>query len=102
MTVRVKLVKFFFLALAWVTLDVLLFTALVGLGARPAIASIISSAVAVSAAYVVSSRNVFRVPMTPVRLVAYVAWYAVSITGFSIAIDAAILHFGGPPSTSSF
>jgi len=92
-----KIVKFFFVALAGVTLDVLLFTGLVALGARPAVASIISSAVAVSAAYVVSSRNVFKVPMTPLRLVAYVAWYAASITGFSLAIDAAAMHFGGHP-----
>lgn len=92
-----KIVRFFFVALAGVLLDVALFSGLVALGVRPAVASIISSAVAVCATYVVSSRSVFRVKYTPLRLVAYIAWYAISITGFSLAIDAAWMHLGATP-----
>jgi len=92
-----KLVRFFFVALAGVLLDVAVFTGLVALGLRPSVASIISSAIAVGATYMVSSRSVFRVKYSPLRLAAYAGWYALSITGFSLAIDAAWVHFGGTP-----
>lgn len=92
-----KIVRFFFVALGGVLLDAAVFSGLVALGARPAVASIISSAIAVCATYVVSSRSVFRVKYTPLRLVAYIAWYSISITGFSLAIDAAWEHLGGMP-----
>lgn len=92
-----KIVRFFVVALAGVLLDVAIFTVLVGLGVRPSVASIISSSIAVCSTYFVSSRAVFRVRYSAPRMVAYIVWYAISITGFSLAIDAAWTHFGATP-----
>ena len=91
------LMRFFVVALAGVLLDVALFSVLVALGVRPSVASIISSTVAVCSTYFASSRLVFRVRYTPRRMLAYVLWYAISITGFSLAIDAAWVYLGGTP-----
>ncbi|CAN5225481.1 hypothetical protein BH09ACT5_BH09ACT5_17080 [soil metagenome] len=90
-----KLVRFFVVAVAGVLLDVTVFSLLVGLGARPAVASLVSTSIAVCATYAASSRAVFRVRLTAGRLAAYLAWYAVSITAFAFAIDAAFAAFGG-------
>ncbi|MBX3099966.1 MAG: GtrA family protein [Salinibacterium sp.] len=91
------LVRFFVVALAGVLLDVAIFTLLVALGARPSVASIMSSSIAVCSTYFASSRLVFRVRYSPRRMLAYVVWYAISITGFALAIDTAWVQFGGTP-----
>ena len=90
-----KLGRFFVVALVGVLIDLAIFTLLVALGARPAVASLVSNSIAVCITYVASSRAVFRVRLTAWRLVAYVAWYALSITVFAFAIDAAFATFGG-------
>lgn len=90
-----KFVRFFWVALVGVMLDVALFALLVGLGVRPSLSSIVSNSIAVGLGYFASSRIVFRVRYSPGRLITYVVWYAISITGFALAIDAAWSHFGG-------
>jgi putative flippase GtrA len=92
-----RLARFFLVALAGVLLDVLIFTLVVEVGIRPGIGSIISTSIAVLSTYFASSRLVFRVRYSPARMLAYVAWYVVSITGFSFAIEAAWTHFGAAP-----
>jgi len=91
-----QVVRFAASTLVGLVVDVGLYSAGVALGLPPGLANAISSACSVAVMYVLSTRVAFGVSSTLRGFLLFVAWYAVSITVFSVAIQLLHGHAGLP------
>lgn len=82
-----SLVRFASIAFAGLTIDFSIFWILTNLDLGPGLANFTSTGFAVASTYFLSSRLVFDSPIDRNSAVLYVAWYAVSNSAFSLAIE---------------
>lgn len=68
-------------------IDFAIYLVLVAIGAPPGLANLVSASCAVIFTYVFSTRYTFGVRGSVWRFVAFCGWYAVSIIGFSLAVE---------------
>lgn len=81
------LIRFFVGTLLGLTVDFGLYSVGIALGLEPGWANLVSSTVAIVVMYFVNTRYTFRVRPTLLSFVVFVAWYAASVTGFSVLVQ---------------
>jgi hypothetical protein len=92
-----QLVTFFLGSLGGVVVDLVLFQLLVRAGAAPVLANLISSTVAITITYALVTRYTFPASASVASYLMFFGWYAISIVGFSVAIEALAQSTGWSP-----
>ena len=81
------LTRFLIGTLLGLVVDFGIYSVAVALGLEPGWANLVSSTVAIVVMYFVNTRYTFRVRPTLLSFVVFVAWYAASVTGFSVLVQ---------------
>lgn len=82
-----QLISFALVAGFGITVDLVLFTVLTAVGLTSGISNLVSASCSVIVVYLFSTDHVFRVRRSRMQGLAFVAWYATSILGFSLLVQ---------------